>query len=334
MKALKIVIIILVVLLAIFLIPPLFMPSELYLEESKVLTAPTEVIWDQVNCLENWEEWDVWHQDTNLVGYYEGPTCGKDAKNIWDMKTSDEGGSQVIVETQEYEYIKTFLDFREMGSAESEFFFEKMDEGTKITWNFKSDSQYPIMRWVNTLLVKPMVTQAYKDGLNNLEELTKDMQPTPKYTTGEIGIKEVKSTYAMTYRIKCTMEEISEAMGPAFGEIMQVISSNGAQVIGAPFSIWYEWEDEMMEFDNAIPINKKINGTDKVLPIKTYQGKVAHVSHMGEYSTTHLSWEILESYLKDNNLEKNGAPYEVYVTDPQNVPDPSKWITELYWPIK
>ncbi len=167
MKAPKIVINILVVLLAIILIPPLFMYSELYLEESKVLTAPTEVVWEQINCLENWEKWDVWHQDTNLVGYYEGPKCGLEAKNIWDMKGTDEGGSQTIVDVREYEYIKTFLDFREMGSAESEFMFEQLEEGTKLTWNFKSDSPYPVMRWMNTLMIGPMVTKAYKDGLNN-----------------------------------------------------------------------------------------------------------------------------------------------------------------------
>lgn len=334
MKALKIVIIILVVLLAIILIPPLFMPSEVYLEESKVLTAPTEVVWDQVNCLENWEEWDIWHQDSNLVGRYEGPACGKDAKNIWDMKNSDEGGSQIIVESQEYEYIKTFLDFREMGSAESEFMFEAAGNGTKLTWNFKSDSPYPIMRWMNTLMIKPMVAQAYRDGLNNLEELSKDMKPTSKYTTGEVSIKEVESTFAMTYRTKCTIEEIGNVMGPAFGTIMEVIGANGAQVIGSPFSIWYEWESEIMEFDNAIPVDKKINGTKDVLPIKTYQGKVAFVSHMGEYSTTYFSWGVLEEYIKENKLEMSGSPYEVYVTDPETEPDPTKWVTELYWPIK
>lgn len=334
MKALKIVIIILVVLLAIILIPPLFMSSELYLEESKVLTAPTEVVWEEVYCLENWEEWDVWHQDTNLVGYYEGPPCGLEAKNIWDMKGTDEGGSQTIVDVRKYEYIKTFLDFREMGSAESEFVFEELEEGTKLTWNFKSDSPYPIMRWMNTLMIGPMVSKAYKDGLNNLEELTKDKKPMPKYTTGEISVKDIQSMYAMTYRTKCTMEEIADVMGPAFGEIMHVIATNGGQVAGAPFSIWYEWEDEIMEFDNAIPVDKSIKGTDRVIPIKTYQGKTAFVSHMGEYSSTHYSWGSLENYIKENGLETNGSPYEVYITDPETEPDPSKWITELYWPIK
>ena len=250
------------------------------------------------------------------------------------MKNSDDGGSQVIVESREYEYIKTFLDFREMGTAESEFMFETVEDGTKVTWNFKSDSPYPTMRWVNTFLVKPMVTKAYADGLINLEIHTKDMKPTPKYTTGEIGLKDVKSMYAMTYRTKCTMEEIGDAMGPAYAAITEVISTTGAQIAGHPFSIWYEWENEIMEFDNAIPVDKKIKGTKDVLPIKTYQGKVAFVSHMGEYSTTYYSWATIETYIKENNLEMNGSPYEVYITDPQSEPDPLKWITELYWPVK
>jgi AraC family transcriptional regulator len=130
------------------------------------------------------------------------------------------------------------------------------------------------------------------------------------------------------------MEEVGKAMGPAYGAIMQVVESTGAQVIGSPFCIWYEWENKILEFDNAIPIDRKIKGTKDVLPIKTYQGNVAFVSHMGEYSTTSFSWVALEDYIMENNLEMNGAPYEVYITDPETEPNPANWITELYWPIK
>ena len=74
-----------------------------------------------------------------MSGHYEGPECGVGAKNIWKYKNSDDGGSQTIVESRENEYIKTLLDFQEMGTAESEFFFEKSDGGTKVTWNLRSD---------------------------------------------------------------------------------------------------------------------------------------------------------------------------------------------------
>jgi effector-binding domain-containing protein len=335
MKALKIVIIILVVLIAIILIPPLFMPSELYIEESKVMTAQPEVIWDEVNCLENWEAWDVWHQDTNLVGYYEGPPCGKDAKNIWEMKNREgEGGSQTIIETREYEYIKTFLDFREMGSADAEFMMEPVEGGTKVTWNFRSDASYPIGRLINALFFKNMISKAYSDGLNNLEELTKEMKLEAGYKTGNISTKEVESIYAMTIRTKCKMEDMGDEMGNALSKIMNFINATGLKMAGPPFAIWYEWEGDMMEFDNAIPISKKIKGTNEIVPIKTYGGKVAYVMHTGDYESTQHSWMALENFVKGNNLETNGDPYEVYIKGPETEPDSTKWLTELYWPVK
>jgi effector-binding domain-containing protein len=36
----------------------------------------------------------------------------------------------------------------------------------------------------------------------------------------------------------------------------------------------------------------------------------------------------------DHAMELNGDPYEVYITDPASEPDETKWVTELYWPVK
>ena len=34
-----------------------------------------------------------------------------------------------------------------------------------------------------------------------------------------------------------------------------------------------------------------------------------------------------------NGLEPVDAPREIYVTDPQEVPDPENYVTEIAWPI-
>jgi len=341
MKALKVVIIILVVLIAIILVPPLFMPSEMNVERSAVLKAQPEVIWDQVNCLENWESWDVWHQDTTMTGTYEGEKCGVGAKNIWTYKDRDEGGSQEIVEADKFEYIKTFLDFQEMGSADAEMTFEKVDEGTKVTWNIRSDSPYPLMRWVHTLMVVPNVKKSYDEGLINLNELTKDMILKPGedlgtllYTTGEISEKEVASQNALVFRTKCTMEEMGEKMGEALGALMAFTGKKGIEMAGPPFSIWYEYESDVFEFDSGIPVPGKVMGEGDIKSLKTYGGKVLHATHTGSYESTHHTWGALQKHITDNGLELNGDPYEVYLTDPGSEPDPTKWVTELYWPIK
>lgn len=331
MKALKIVIIILVVIIAIILVPPLFMPSQLNIEISHVAKAQPEVIWDQVNCLENWEQWDLWHQDTTMVGTYEGPACGVGAKNIWTYKGRNDGGSQTIVESKEYEYLKTFLDFQEMGTAESEMFLERTDEGTKITWTLVSDASYPVGRWINTLMVVPGVNKAYTEGLANLDELTKDMKLVPKFTTGDISITLVKSMPAIALRVSASEEEIGNAMGQAFGQLMAVAGGN---IAGPPFSIWYKYDGSPFEFDNGIPVSKNIAVSGDIKSIKTYEGKVVKASHIGSYETTQYSWEAVMKYMEENSLEPNGDPYEVYVTDPGSEPDPAKWITEIYMPIK
>lgn len=331
MKALKIVIIILVVIVAIILIPPLFMPSQLNIEISRVIKAQPEVVWDQVNCLENWEQWDLWHQDTNMVGHYEGPACGVGAKNVWTYKNMDDGGSQTIVESREYEYLKTFLDFQKMGTAESEMFIEKTDEGTKVTWTLVSDASYPVMRWINALMVAPGVKKAYTEGLANLDELTKDMKPAPKYSTGEISITLVKSFPAIALRVTAAETEIGNAMGEALGQLMAVA---GDFMAGPPFAIWYKYDGSPFEFDNGIPVSKNVPVDGDIRSIKTYEGKAVKAAHIGSYETTQFSWEAIMKYMEENSLQPNGDPYEVYITDPGSEPDPGKWITELYMPIK
>ncbi len=333
MKALKIIIIILVVILGIILIPPLFMPSEMFVEKTRVMKAQPEVIWDQVICLEKWEQWDIWHQDSNIVGTYEGPECGVGAKNVWTYTNMDNGGSQTIVAAEPFSYIKTELDFQGMGTADAEFFLEKVDEGTKVTWNIRSPSPYPIMRWMNTVLIRPGVSKAYEEGLINLDQLTADMKPIT-YQTGEVTLVEVDPMDVLAIRTESSPDEIGQVMGGAFGQIMEFMQSKKLEQTGPPFSIWYSWEGDIMEYDNCIPVGKKVKAEPPIRMITTYSGKAVTVDHWGSYETTQYSWGSVDQYINENGLEKNGEPWEVYVTDPMTEPDQSKWLTRLYWPVK
>ncbi len=335
MKALKIVTIILIVILAIFLIPPLFMPAELYVEKSQVLKAQPEVIWDQVNCFKNWDKWDYWHQDSTMTGYTEGPECGVGNKNIWKYKGSDDGGSQTIVESREYEYIKTLLDFGPMGTADAEIMLERADGGTLVTWNLRSKAAYPFVRWINAVMVKPEVEKSYEIGLKNLDELTMNMKPWPKFKTGDVTVTEVTSKMAVGVRVEANMQQMSDAMSSSFGKLMEYIEKAGTEMAGMPFAIWYQYEDTTkFVFECAIPVTSKVKGEGDIRFFSTYAGKVVTANHWGDYSTTGNSWGKIMKYLDEKQLQPNGDPYEVYITDPTTEPDPSRWLTELYFPVK
>jgi len=39
-------------------------------------------------------------------------------------------------------------------------------------------------------------------------------------------------------------------------------------------------------------------------------------------------------FIEENEKEINGASWEVYITDPMSEPDTSKWVTQIYYPVK
>jgi len=39
-------------------------------------------------------------------------------------------------------------------------------------------------------------------------------------------------------------------------------------------------------------------------------------------------------WIEAQGLAPSGAPWESYVTDPGNFPDPKDWKTEVVWPLK
>jgi effector-binding domain-containing protein len=332
MKAVKIIVIVLVVILAIVLIPPIFMKGDVKIERSLVMKAQPEVIFEQVNCLQNWKSWNPWGEYA-VNERFEGPECGVGAKSMWD----DEGStsSQTITESAEYEYIKTELLFMGTETVWTSFKFEPLTEGTKVTWDFKADARYPIGRWISTLFIVPEVGKSYEKGLATLNDFTKDMVPMPKYKTGDVTVTEVTSQMAVGIKVESGIQDMGFIMGQTYGKLMDFIGAKGAQMAGTPFAIYYQWEDtSRFVYECAVPVVYKVKGEGDIRFINTYQGKAASVEHWGDYSTTGNSWEKLMKYVSNNNLEKNGDPWEVYITDPGSEPNPEKWLTVLYFPVK
>jgi len=42
----------------------------------------------------------------------------------------------------------------------------------------------------------------------------------------------------------------------------------------------------------------------------------------------------VQQWIADQGLVASGAPWEVYVTDPADYPDPKDWKTEVFWPLQ
>jgi hypothetical protein len=41
----------------------------------------------------------------------------------------------------------------------------------------------------------------------------------------------------------------------------------------------------------------------------------------------------MEAWIEEQNRAPAGAPWEVYWTGPEEVPEPDQWKTEVVWPV-
>jgi AraC family transcriptional regulator len=62
-------------------------------------------------------------------------------------------------------------------------------------------------------------------------------------------------------------------------------------------------------------------------------GPVVTTVHAGPYETLVDAYAAIESWMETQKLAAAGAPWESYITDPGEHPDPKDWTPEVAWPI-
>ncbi len=62
-------------------------------------------------------------------------------------------------------------------------------------------------------------------------------------------------------------------------------------------------------------------------------GPAATTIHSGPYEQLPDAYGALEQWIEAEGLTAAGAPWEAYLNDPSDHPDPQDWKTEIFWPV-
>ena len=152
--------------------------------------------------------------------------------------------------------------------------------------------------------------------------------------TSEFGTRQLEAQPMVGIRTKTTMDKIAETMGMLFGELHGYLQQSGQAPAGMPFAIYHEMHGGTVDLECGMPVASPIAGTDRIRAGELPRGKAATVTHTGHYEQLRHTWEALTAWMKSEGLEPAGAPWEVYVTDPGREPDPTKWRTDIFFPVR
>jgi AraC family transcriptional regulator len=63
-------------------------------------------------------------------------------------------------------------------------------------------------------------------------------------------------------------------------------------------------------------------------------GPAAVTVHSGPYDGLPAAYAALEEWIAANGFHPAGAPWEAYLNDPGDYPNPQNWKTEVSWPLR
>jgi effector-binding domain-containing protein len=125
-----------------------------------------------------------------------------------------------------------------------------------------------------------------------------------------------------------------------FGEVFGWVGQRGLTQTGAPLIRYLVTDMERpLEIEVGVPVGAAVSGDARVKPGVLPAGRYATLVHTGPYDRVqHATGALLDWAAKNGivwqmttrgDTDVWAARVEYYPTDPQQEPDPEKWVTEL-----
>ena len=133
--------------------------------------------------------------------------------------------------------------------------------------------------------------------------------------------------------------EIASAITEVLPKIFQYAQQHGIALSGHPLTRYVEVGPGLVTIEPAMRVVSGRSGTSagaglgEVVSATLPGGPAATTTHFGKYEDLHEAYAAIEQWMKAEGIQSGGTPWEDYVTDPAESPDPKNWRTDVYWPL-
>ena len=340
MKAIKYILFLLLILFIGFAIYVAVQPNDFKFNRSKIIKAPTPVVYDLVNDFKEWPRFSPWiEQDTNAVLTYEDKTSGVGAGYSWEgeilgignAKTVDVLNNKSI--SQHIEFVKPFES-----NSNINWTFEPTQDGTKVTWSMDGKQDFMTKMYVAfSGSIEETTGPDFERGLFKLDSIVQaDMR---KYSVTVEGITQHSGGFYLYNTTSCKIEDLEQKKQEMMPIVGGYAISNNITMGGTPFVLYHKWdiENNTVMFSCCVPTTSKIEASNpNILTGQLKPFKAVKTVLKGDYSNSEEAWNTAMDFIKDNNLKEplTGPVLESYLTDPKSTPNPADWVTEIYLAVE
>ena len=152
--------------------------------------------------------------------------------------------------------------------------------------------------------------------------------------TLSIERRELAAQNILIVRLRAARHEIANAIGEGLGKAFPYSQRMGLAIAGRPFTRYLATGPGLFSIEVGMPVATVPHGEGAVEAGTLPAGPAAVAMHAGSYDQLSETYAELERWIEANGYRVGGAPWESYITDPADHPDPADWRTEVYWPLE
>jgi len=151
--------------------------------------------------------------------------------------------------------------------------------------------------------------------------------------SSKIELRVLRAHQTATVRETVGRDDIPAAVGRIFQAVDHVMRRQGAARAGSPFARYHSFGD-VVDLEAGLPVASPILPEGEVTPSELPGGPAAIAVHAGPYEGLGATYQAIETWLANTGRTASGGPWEIYLTDPSEEPDPARWLTEVIYPLQ
>ncbi|WP_051570829.1 helix-turn-helix domain-containing protein [Cryptosporangium arvum] len=152
----------------------------------------------------------------------------------------------------------------------------------------------------------------------------------------DISVRDLSAFHALVMRRRVTRDEIATALAESLPTVFGYAQRHGLTITGPPFARYPEVGMGSLVIEGGITVAAPPSAAldDGIEALAIPAGRAVVALHRGPYDCLPESYQEIERWMRDQGLSAAAAPWETYLTDPGERPDPATWETEIVQPVR
>lgn len=173
-------------------------------------------------------------------------------------------------------------------------------------------------------------------GLYHIDLKERRSQKSMEYS---VSRKELTAQPVLVVRRRVRRAEIAATIAAELPKVFHHAQLRGIEIAGHPITRYVKTSVGLVTLETGMRVTAHSGGwaagerEGDVLAETLPGGPAAVTIHSGPYDQLPAAYAALERWIAANGLHATGAPWEAYLNDPADHPNPQDWKTEVCWPV-